>query len=317
MTSERKNTVDTNTDLRGLRVLAVHAHPDDESITMGGTLHAMGRAGAEVTVLTCTLGEQGEVIGDTFQHLIADEADQLGGFRINELSQALLELGVTGHFLGGAGRWRDSGMAGDPAHQHPRAFVSSGEDAVAALVEEMAQLRPHLVLTYGPEGGYGHPDHIRTHEITLAAARQLHEAGEWDVQRILFSYVDDAAQQAGLAAIEQVPEGWRHAEPGELPAASGLDVRVPLSSEDFAAKVRAMKAHATQIWIADGDLSHTNPHRAVAVVNDDDACPAVWALSNRIAQPILKHEDFRLGAGAPLPDGAHLPWEGLEWSHDL
>ncbi|WP_338026135.1 N-acetyl-1-D-myo-inositol-2-amino-2-deoxy-alpha-D-glucopyranoside deacetylase [Corynebacterium uropygiale] len=308
--------METSPDLRGLRVLAVHAHPDDESITMGGTLHALGQAGAEVTVVTCTLGEQGEVIGETFQQLIADEADQLGGFRIGELAQALAELGVSGRFLGGAGRWRDSGMAGDPAHSHPRAFVSSGEEGVDALADTMAELRPHLVLTYGPEGGYGHPDHIRAHEITLAAVRRLRESGTWDVQRILFSYVDEAAQDAGLAAIGQVPEGWRHAEPGELPSAIGMEVRVPLSAESFGAKVRAMKAHATQIWVADGDLSLTNPHRAVAVVNNDDACPAVWALSNLIAQPILDHEDFRLGGGAPLPEGAHLPWDGLEWAHE-
>ncbi|MFD2393435.1 PIG-L family deacetylase [Dietzia aerolata] len=99
----------------GLRVLLVHAHPDDESITTGGTIAMLVAAGAEVTVVTCTLGEEGEVLGDEFAGLVADRADQLGGYRISELATALRAMGVRRtHFLGGAGRWRDSGMAGTP-----------------------------------------------------------------------------------------------------------------------------------------------------------------------------------------------------------
>ena len=100
----------------GLRALFVHAHPDDEAITTGGTIAALVAAGAEVRVITCTLGEEGEVIGDELSGLVADRADQLGGYRIGELGIALRALGVDRtRFLGGAGRWRDSGMAGTPS----------------------------------------------------------------------------------------------------------------------------------------------------------------------------------------------------------
>ena len=89
------------------RLLFVHAHPDDETINNGATIAHYTARGAEVTVLTCTLGEEGEVIGDRWARLAVDEADQLGGYRIGELTAALGELGVgRPRFLGGAGRWR-------------------------------------------------------------------------------------------------------------------------------------------------------------------------------------------------------------------
>ena len=160
----------TTRDLVGYRVVAVHAHPDDEAITTGGSLFDLARRGADVLVVTCTLGEEGEVIGVPFAHLTNDHADQLGGFRIGELTRALEILEVRGRFLGGAGRFRDSGMAGSPAHENPRAFVNSGEEAVELLTRILEAERPHLLITYGPDGGYGHPDHIRAHEITHAAA---------------------------------------------------------------------------------------------------------------------------------------------------
>ena len=120
-------------DLSGYRVVAVHAHPDDEAITTAGAIADLTARGADVLVVTCTLGEEGEVIGEPYQHLVADEADQLGGFRIQELQRSLAAIGARGQFLGGAGRFRDSGMAGSPASQNPRAFVNSGDVAVEKL----------------------------------------------------------------------------------------------------------------------------------------------------------------------------------------
>nr|MDQ2723648.1 N-acetyl-1-D-myo-inositol-2-amino-2-deoxy-alpha-D-glucopyranoside deacetylase [Actinomycetota bacterium] len=156
------------------RLLLVHAHPDDETLTTGGTIAHYAAAGAEVTVLTCTLGEQGEVIGEHWAGLVAAEADQLGGYRVGELSTALAALGVPGgaRFLGGAGRWRDSGMAGTAAAEHPRSFVRAGEAAVRAMAEAITQLRPHVVVTYDPAGSYGHPDHVQAHRVTTAAVER-------------------------------------------------------------------------------------------------------------------------------------------------
>lgn len=275
-------------DLTGYRVVAVHAHPDDESIATGGTLAQLARRGADVTVITCTLGEEGEVIGETYSGLVADAADQLGGYRIAEREQALRALGVHGEFLGGAGRFRDSGMAGSPAHANPRAFVNGWEESVDTLVDRLGELSPHLVITYGPEGGYGHPDHIRAHEITHAAAERV------DIPRIVWAVADRAEIDRAAAAITEVPQGWTAPGPGELAAVDSYDTIVELSESDHDAKREAMRAHATQLWIADDSVNPTNPHAALARTTDGHT---VFALSNLIAQPLMKREHYRLGQG--------------------
>lgn len=279
------------TDLSGYRIVAVHAHPDDESITTGGTLADFVRRGADVTNITCTLGEEGEVIGETYQHLVNDEADQLGGFRIGELYAAAQALGVRQIHLGGAGRWRDSGMVDSPAHANPRAFINSGEAAVEALVALLSQLRPHLVITYGPDGGYGHPDHIRAHDITHAAAQHV------PVPRILWTVQSREALAESFATFQAIPEGWRRAdeELAELATVDKYDAYVELDDELYHRKREAMRAHATQLWIADGSWSHTNPRAANATARD-----SVFALSNLIAQPILRREFYQLGAGSAV-----------------
>lgn len=295
-----------SSDLIGYRVVAVHAHPDDESIATGGALADLARRGAEVTVITCTLGEQGEVIGETYQELVADRADQLGGFRIHELGTALQLLGVTGRHLGLPGLFRDSGMVGDPAHSHPKAFVNSGDRAVELLVELFRDLSPHLVITYGPDGGYGHPDHIRAHEITHAAAQQV------AVPRIVWAVTHAGDMTAGLSAISAVPAGWRQAGDRELAAVEHSDIALMLDDRAYHAKLAAMRAHATQVWIADGSVSETNPVAAFATVTDHAAAPVVWALSNLIAQPLLRREHYQFGAGLPFPANATELLAGID-----
>ena len=279
----------TTRDLAGYRVVAVHAHPDDEAITTAGVIADLTRRGADVLVVTCTLGEEGEVIGEPYQHLVVDEADQLGGFRIGELRASLRAIGARGAFLGGAGRFRDSGMAGSPASRNPRAFVNSGDAAVAELAAIFEAERPHLVLTYGPDGGYGHPDHIRAHEITHLAAEHV------PVPRILWA-VRLAAETAALMPAD-TPKGWRLPEPGELDGVDTSDIAVALDEHTYSAKIEAMRAHATQLWIADGRTTDVNPHAALA------QGPVVYyALSNLIIQPIQRVEHFQLGAGIALDD---------------
>ncbi|MBA1837667.1 N-acetyl-1-D-myo-inositol-2-amino-2-deoxy-alpha-D-glucopyranoside deacetylase [Corynebacterium sp. zg912] len=283
----------TARDLAGYRVVAVHAHPDDEAITTGGAIADLAKRGADVLVVTCTLGEEGEVIGEPYQHLVVDEADQLGGFRIQELQRSLAALGARGQFLGGAGRFRDSGMEGSPASRNPRAFVNSGEAGVDTLAAIFEAERPHLVLTYGPDGGYGHPDHIRAHEITHAAAKRV------GIPRILWA-VRLATETASLMPAE-APAGWRLPQDGELDGVEASDIRVELDEAAYSAKVEAMRAHATQLWIADGRTTDVNPHAALA------SGPVVYyALSNLIVQPIQRVEHYQLGAGLPLDDAASL-----------
>ena len=291
----------TPRDLVGYRVVAVHAHPDDEAITTGGSLFDLARRGADVLVVTCTLGEEGEVIGAPFAHLTNDYADQLGGFRVAELTRALSILGVRGRFLGGAGRFRDSGMAGSPAHENPRAFVNSGAEAVDLLADILEVERPHLVITYGPDGGYGHPDHIRAHEITHAAAQRV------DVPRILWTVNDLAETAAGVRDITLVPGGWSLPDEDYL-ANQGVgkhDLAIDLDDGALAAKREAMRAHATQIWFADGSVSATNPQAAWG-----QGRHPVWALSNLLAHPLLSREHYQLAAGE-LPEADLLGGPGL------
>ena len=153
------------------RLLLVHAHPDDETINNGATMARYVAEGAQVTLLTCTLGEEGEILVPELAQLAADQADQLGGYRIGELRAAMAALGVTdSRFLGGAGRYRDSGMMGTAANEHPRAFWNADlDEAVGAAVAVVREVRPQVVVTYDENGGYGHPDHIQAHRVAMGA----------------------------------------------------------------------------------------------------------------------------------------------------
>jgi N-acetyl-1-D-myo-inositol-2-amino-2-deoxy-alpha-D-glucopyranoside deacetylase len=204
--------------------LLVHAHPDDESITTGGTMAAYAASGAEVTLVTCTLGEEGEIIPRGLDQLGSWAADQLGGYRAGELALALRSLGVTFHdFLGGIGRWRDSGMAGTPAAGHPRSFTGGSPAEQAAQLAEIIELRrPEVVVTYDAFGGYGHPDHIRAHEITMAAVRSAPS-----VRRVFH-----IASGGGAVPVTDSPAG------------TVIDIRSHLP-----AKIAALRAHATQITV--------------------------------------------------------------------
>lgn len=299
---------DMNRNYSGLRVMAVHAHPDDEAIWTGGALAHLAQRGADVLVVTCTLGEQGEVIGEPFAQLVADQADQLGGFRIGELQRSLVALGAHGEFLGGAGRWRDSGMIGDAANDDPRAFLHSGAEAERQLAELFDAYRPHLVLTYGPDGGYGHPDHIRAHEITHAAAEQANDAP----QRILWAVTDSGETDRAMADFLAIPAGWRHAESGDIAAVDSHDVRLELDDAALAAKLAAMRAHPTQLWLADGSVSIVNPRAAAAALASTERVACVFALSNLIAQPVLRAEHYHLGWGTPITDATDIT-AGLTW----
>lgn len=264
------------------RLLFVHAHPDDETITTGGTIAAYRARGAQVDVLTCTLGEEGEVIGTRWAQLTADRADQLGGYRIGELSAALALLGAGApDFLGGAGRWRDSGMVGTASTGDPRALVNGDFDAqVQAVADRITILRPHVVVTYAADGGYGHPDHVRAHELTVAAVAAA--ADRWQVPRVYYTVPDRQGIDAALPAPGQVPDAWRIPEPGELPGvdAGQIAVRIDITGV-LAAKRAALAAHATQVTVAEGGR--------------------FYALSNAVAQPILAEECYAVGAGTAAP----------------
>jgi N-acetyl-1-D-myo-inositol-2-amino-2-deoxy-alpha-D-glucopyranoside deacetylase len=275
------------------RLLLVHAHPDDETLATGGTIaHYAAEPDTSVTVVTCTLGEQGEVIPPELALLAPDEADQLGGYRIGELAGACAALGVRDHrFLGGAGRWRDSGMAlaghgvraATPEHLHPRAFArpeSFGEQ-VDALVAVLDDVRPQVVVTYAADGGYGHPDHVRAHEITVAAVARV-------PAKLYFSVIARSTLDAGLAALATATGlPFRLPVPDELPSVpdKAISARIDVSGQR-GARIAAMRAHATQIALWEsGDV-------------------VALAMSNLVAQPLLDVEEYVAAddAGAPAED---------------
>src|ERR1700745_879752 len=196
------------------RLLFVHAHPDDESLSNGATIAHYTARGAQVRVVTCTLGAEGEVIGGRWAELAVDRADQLGGYRIGELTTALRALGVSAPiYLGGAGRWRDSGMSGTPKRSQRRFIDADERAAVGALVAIIRELRPHVVVTYDPNGGYGHPDHGHTHTVNtaaVAAAGTDDYPGEpWTVPKFYWTVLAHSAFEAGwraLSADDLLPE---------------------------------------------------------------------------------------------------------------
>jgi N-acetyl-1-D-myo-inositol-2-amino-2-deoxy-alpha-D-glucopyranoside deacetylase len=201
------------------RLLLVHAHPDDESIGTGATMAKYAAEGAQVTLVTCTLGELGEIIPPDLAHLGADAEDRLGEYRIGELAAACAALGVTDHrYLGGPGRWRDSGMTGTAGNDDPRCFWRAGLDEAAdALLGVIREVRPQVLVTYDANGFYGHPDHIQAHRVAWHAFQQ---AGQYGLAKF---YATSAA---------------------DGPVTTEIDATAYLDR-----KQAAMRAHATQITV--------------------------------------------------------------------
>src|SRR3954452_15860492 len=197
------------------RLLLVHAHPDDETINTGATMARYVAEGTSVTLLTCTLGEEGEVLVPELAQLAADQADQLGGYRIGELQAAMAALGVSDiRFLGGAGRYRDSGMMGTPANDHPRAFWNADlDEAVASAVAVVREVRPQVLVTYDENGGYGHPDHIQAHRVAMGAVECAADptyrpdlGPAWDVAKVYWPAMPRSVVQQGIQAMADLGE---------------------------------------------------------------------------------------------------------------
>ena len=277
------------------RLLLVHAHPDDETIATGSTMARYATEGVQVTLLTCTLGELGEVLVPELAGISAERADQLGGYRIAELAAAMGELGVTDHrFLGGAGRWRDSGMMGTPGNDDPRAFWRCAADqaafaeAVSQAVAVIREVRPQVLVTYDENGGYGHPDHIMAHRVAMAALEQAAQpggdGGAWQVEKVYWPAFPRSVLQRGIDLLKESGDNsfFGVDDASELPFGDDdASVTTAIDGTGFAgAKMAAMRAHATQISL-DGPF---------------------FALSNNIGQEVLGIEYFRLVRGSA--DGA-------------
>ena len=205
------------TDRPDLRLLLVHAHPDDESIGQGATMARYVAEGAGVTLVTCTAGEMGEILVPELVHLAADQEDKLGEHRKGEIADAMKVLGVTDHrWLGGFRTYRDSGMkwhedgnaiaADEDARQ--RFWHADLTEAADHLVRVIREVQPQVLVTYDQFGGYGHPDHIQAHRVAMYAAQlaavpsYCRELGEpWDIAKIYWGAMSETRMRESLRAI--------------------------------------------------------------------------------------------------------------------
>ena len=285
------------------RLLFVHAHPDDESLTCGIAMAHHVARGDEVHVLTCTLGEEGEVIPPELAHLEGAPDDALGPHRHGELVEALRRTGAALHVLGASGarlsRYRDSGMVGSVAAARPEAFAAADLDEAAGLVAEVVgQVRPDVVVTYDPRGGYGHPDHVQTHRVTR---RALELVPEEDLPGRAFEILtprswarEDRAWLRSARPGELHDGPWWHAHArrrdpsGHQPwplvllddgapyppsvVDDGLVTHVVDDESSRAVLNDALRAHVTQVLVVDDD---------------------VHALSNLVAARTTAREGFR------------------------
>jgi N-acetyl-1-D-myo-inositol-2-amino-2-deoxy-alpha-D-glucopyranoside deacetylase len=241
----------------GRRLLLVHAHPDDESIGTGATMAKYAAEGAQVTLVTCTLGELGEVIPPELAHLAWDADGGLGQYRIGELDAACAALGVADHrFLGGAGRWRDSGMMGLPSNDWDGSFWRADVDeAAGALLAIIREVRPQAIVTYDENGFYGHPDHIQAHRV---AWRAFELAGGL-VPKFYATAMPKSVLAEAMALLREDGTGGevggadfsRVESVEELPfGTDDAEVTTQIDAGDYLdAKLAAMRAHATQISV--------------------------------------------------------------------
>jgi N-acetyl-1-D-myo-inositol-2-amino-2-deoxy-alpha-D-glucopyranoside deacetylase len=280
------------TDLPARRILFVHAHPDDETIGTGATMARYAAAGDHVTLVTCTLGEEGEIHLPELALFAAGEADQLGGYRYGELHRAAAAMGVRDvRFLGGAGRYRDSGMMGTSANDHPRAFWRADlDEAAAKLVDVIREIRPQVVVTYDANGGYGHPDHIQSHRVAMRAVELANDEAIGP-DKTYWTAVPLSVLRAGMQAFSESGnnpfEGVE--KPEDLPMAvpdERIAARIE-AHEQVAAKMGAVRAHASQIpessWL--------------------------FTMATNFGEEFMGVEYFELVAGVRGPSGGVNGWE--------
>jgi N-acetyl-1-D-myo-inositol-2-amino-2-deoxy-alpha-D-glucopyranoside deacetylase len=240
-----------NRTYEGIRILLVHAHPDDETINNGATMAKYAAGGAGVTLITCTRGEEGEVLVPGLVHLASSDQDQLGTHREGELALAMKELGITDfRFLGAPlVKFRDSGMMGTEPNNNPDVFWQADiETASQYLVEVIEEVKPHILITYDEFGGYGHPDHIQAHRIAMRAS----EIANWQIQKIYWNTMPKSVLAQGIAKMKEIGSDFFGAETvDDLPFAKDDSLVTTLvdGSKFVDSKLAAMKAHETQITL--------------------------------------------------------------------
>ena len=255
------------------RLLLVHAHPDDETINNGVTMAKYAASGAQVTLVTCTRGEEGEVLVTELANLASDKDDKLGEHREVELKDAMAQLGINDfRFLGAPNKkWRDSGMMGTPQNERGNVFWQADlDEASHELVKIILEIKPQVLITYDEFGGYGHPDHIKAHQVAMRAAELAAEQG-WQVSKIYWNTIPRSVIQMGIEKMKEVGSDFFGAESvDELPFAKPdeLATTVVNAPEYVPQKLAAMKAHATQIS-EDGPFFALSKNLGLSVWGDE------------------------------------------------
>lgn len=242
--------------MAGLRLMAVHAHPDDESSKGSATMARYAAQGVDVLVETCTGGERGDILNPAMDR--PDVTADLPAVRVREMARAAEVLGVRQHWLG----FVDSGLPeGDPKPPLPEGCFALVDDEVAteALVERIRAFRPHVLITYDEQGGYPHPDHLKVHAISMAAwdaaadPERFPEAGQpWAVAKMYYTHGFPIARMRMLDDALYERDGVRHFADflsrleGRPDVMERVTTRVPCA-EYFEQRNLALLAHATQI----------------------------------------------------------------------
>jgi len=255
-------------------LLLVHAHPDDECLATGGTIARYSDAGAHVVLVTCTNGEVGEIADVPDLGSPEEIRPRLGEVRVRELEEACRRLGdVDLRLLG----YHDSGMEGTPANDDPNAFVNQDRgEAVARVVQIIRETKPDVLVTYNEIGFYGHPDHVRAHEIALAAAEAAadpsYQSAAGSPHRIAKVYYT-AVPKSLLLAGRQLAEGIGQSADDFF----SMDEIERVGSPDDAVttwvdvsayvdrKFRALEAHRTQLGTIERFLQIPEDVRGIAM----------------------------------------------------
>ena len=262
------------------RLLLVHAHPDDETINNGVTMAKYAAEGARVTLITCTRGEEGEVLVESLASLASNQEDKLGEHREIELANAMKYLGVRDfRFLGFPTKsWRDSGMMGSEQNNRKDVFWQADlDEAAKELVKVILEIKPQVLVTYDEIGGYGHPDHIKAHQVAMRAA-ELAENQGWKISKIYWNTMPKSVIQMGIDKMKEIGSNFFGAESvDDLPFAKPDElVTTVINAPEFVShKLAAMKAHETQISV-DGPF---------------------FALSNNLGMSVWADEYYTLAKG--------------------
>lgn len=276
------------------RLLLVHAHPDDESISNGVTMAKYVDEGAKVTLVTCTRGEEGEVLIPELSHLAAAHDDDLGAHRVEELANAMREIGVTDHrFLG---NYRDSGMMGTEPNNRPDTFWQANlDEAAGKLVAIIREVRPQVLITYDEFGGYGHPDHIQAHRVAmraseLAADKNFGTGNAWDISKIYWNIMPKSVVAEGMAKMKEEGSDFFGTDNiDDLPFVKPDELVTSLidGTKYVEKKMAALAAHKTQISM-DGPF---------------------FALSNNIGNNVWGYEYYTLVKGVKSTQVNEKGWE--------